>query len=82
MKQQPVIFVSIQTMMDKTERKQLELQTLLAMQDGYFETLKELVELNFNNGKDRKAVQLCSAGIEKVISARREPEYILLSLID
>jgi len=75
-------FVSIQTMMDKTERKQLELQTLLAMQDGYFETLKELVELNFNNGKDRKAVQLCSAGIEKVISARREPEYILLSLID
>jgi len=82
MKQQPVIFVSIQTMMDKTERKQLELQTLLAMQDGYFETLKELVELNINDGKDRKAVQLCSAGIEKVISARREPEYILLSLID
>ena len=68
--------------METTERKQLELQTLLAMQDGYFETLKALVELNFNDGKDRKAVYLCSLGIEKAISARRELEYILLSLID
>lgn len=68
--------------METIDKKHLELQTMLAMQDGYFETLKELVELNFNNGKDRKAVQLCSEGIEKAISARRELEYILLSLIE
>jgi len=35
--------------METIDKKQLELQTLLAMQDGYFETLKELVELDFNN---------------------------------
>jgi hypothetical protein len=68
--------------MESIDKKQLELQTLLAMQDGYFETLSELVELYFNKGQDRKAVQLCSIGIEKAINARRELEYILLSLIE
>lgn len=68
--------------MKNTTNKLPELQTLLVMQDGYFETVNQLVEYYFNTGQDKKAIQLCSRGIEKAINARRELEYLLLSLID